>query len=322
MDVAVQEELQQGRRPMPGEDALNDGRSVLRYIGGMQQIDDRGEFRIARLEAGKYYLRVSGMAGDPWAPSYRATYYGGTLDANAAKPISIEPGQDARADIEVVSVQGVRVSGRAHFSGGEAPVPNARALTNAMLTKLDADGRQSWDAMSGNASAAADEFEIRSVLPGKYRLVVMRYLIADLDRYTGNPTLVSVGSRLVEVGATDVVGLDLDLEPPGEIPGTVEFVEGCRRVPMQIRVFGSAGGLGMPTPMLVDAPDGKFVLKGVAPGTAHLDVSAATAGDAVYSQGIKIGERAVEGWGFETPVPSGERLTIQVGCPQQIRSSQ
>ncbi|MBW8714028.1 MAG: carboxypeptidase regulatory-like domain-containing protein, partial [Acidobacteria bacterium] len=81
--------------------------------------DDRGEFRIGRLEPGTYIVQASARRGPNFAeditpagtgptaplPLPLPTYYPGALSLDQAQPIAIERGQ-AAADIEVILAEG------------------------------------------------------------------------------------------------------------------------------------------------------------------------------------------------------------------------
>jgi len=92
------------------------GRPTMR---GGTATDDRGEFRIGRLEPGSYIVQVIGRRGPnpedmlpagalttPPLPLPLPTYYPGALSIDQAQPIVVDRGQ-AAADIEVVLSEGV-----------------------------------------------------------------------------------------------------------------------------------------------------------------------------------------------------------------------
>ncbi|HLJ45423.1 MAG TPA: carboxypeptidase-like regulatory domain-containing protein [Bryobacteraceae bacterium] len=64
----------------------------------MYRANDQGEFRIAHLEAGSYYVVANKPATTGvWDSSYHPTYYPHALDTASAKAIKVVPGQEVRA---------------------------------------------------------------------------------------------------------------------------------------------------------------------------------------------------------------------------------
>ncbi len=224
----------------------------VQKIGGHMTADDRGEFRIAPLAAGQYYLRVYGVYyQSQWEPNYRTTYFGGALDLDSAKPIMLAAGQQVRADIQVVSQSGVRVSGRILLPAGNEPAPGRRIYTSVSLESLSPGEDGTAGRSMANIQAPAQEYEIKSVLPGKYKLVATTYEIPENRGFVGDYKLLYSGSRTLEVGRSDATGIELEMEHPEDIQGTVAFAEGCPREPVRIEISG--GGMRPPAPVTVDA---------------------------------------------------------------------
>ena len=115
------------RIPAPGRV----GRPAMR---SGSSTDDRGEFRIGRLEPGTYIVQASARRGPnmddrmmgPVAttatlPEPLPTYYPGALSIDQAQPITIERGQ-AAADIDIVLAEGIPgvITGTVTTSNGAA----------------------------------------------------------------------------------------------------------------------------------------------------------------------------------------------------------
>jgi hypothetical protein len=88
-----------------------EGRRRWDPLGG-DTTDDEGNFRIANLQSGTYYL----VAGPNWNPQmmsggYPAMYYPGVSDISTASPLQISPGQQLQADINAKPVPTFSVSG-------------------------------------------------------------------------------------------------------------------------------------------------------------------------------------------------------------------
>ena len=95
-----------------------DGRKKWEPAGGASTNED-GEFRIANLVPGLYYLE----AGPSWNPDdlrplhgrregYPALFYPGVPDVASASPLEVGPGQQVNADLRLSSVPFFQVSGR------------------------------------------------------------------------------------------------------------------------------------------------------------------------------------------------------------------
>ena len=149
------------------------GRPTMR---GGTSTDDRGEFRIGRLEPGNYLLQVTARrpnVDEPTptaapAPQPMPTYYPGVLSIDQAQPIAIERGQSA-TDLDIVLAEGVPgvVVGTVTMSNG-SPLPEMNGYVNAR--RAVADGARMFDSyMSGTGVRPDGTF--RLVLPpGDYQL--------------------------------------------------------------------------------------------------------------------------------------------------------
>ena len=128
--------------------------------------DDRGEFRLPRLTAGRYCLFLDpGESALAWlAGGYQVQYRGGTLDAEDAQAVQVPAGEEMRnVDCVLRRTVGVTVRGRVVLPQGMAKeklpsVPylwrGEGALGGGEAAKVEPDGR----------------FVIPYVRPGKYRL--------------------------------------------------------------------------------------------------------------------------------------------------------
>ena len=143
------------RIPAPGRT----GRPMMR--GGVST-DDRGEFRVGRLEAGTYLVQVSARRGQnpeemgasaaPGAaplPQPLPTYYPGVLSVDQAQPITIEKGQSA-TDIDVVLAEGIpgTVIGTVTMSNGSG-FPEGNAYVNVRRVTTDANRMDGFSTGTG-----------------------------------------------------------------------------------------------------------------------------------------------------------------------------
>ena len=66
--------------------------------------DDRGQYRLAGLTGGKYYVRMGGWDSAPpksETDGFAPAYYGGAEDLESAATLTVEPGREIRADFSV-----------------------------------------------------------------------------------------------------------------------------------------------------------------------------------------------------------------------------
>lgn len=100
----------------------NEGRKYLAAVGGEVRTDEDGNFRIANLSAGRYYVavkagnvtgRVLGARTSKSSEAYPPViYYPGTADRAAMTPLDLVPGQKAEASFSLTVVPAYKVSGR------------------------------------------------------------------------------------------------------------------------------------------------------------------------------------------------------------------
>jgi len=164
--------------------------------------DDRGEYRLAPLTAGTYYVVATGRpwyAGEEASPNgamvYPATYYPGTTDMHGASPLALASGGEVEADIRLRATSGAHLHIRCPGSGLEADRCPGFVSVHA----------QSFDGI-GIYEESAD-----GVPPGRYTLTL-----------NGNNQW---ARKVVDVGSGDQT-VDLTLKPAPVITGKVTFKNG------------------------------------------------------------------------------------------------
>ena len=271
--------------------------------------NDLGEYRTARLEPGSYFLRAGqGMPGAVPDRTLRMTYYPRVLDMAQAKAVAVTAGQVVRADVQILRLTGVKISGRVDVPVDPSATGARRKITQLMLISRD---EPMPGAVPVHGVARNDSYEVPEVLPGRYTL-----LAAVMDQ-----SLATVGlgkplyglAREVEVGDKDLPGVDLELRPLPELRGTVTFDEGCPAQPMRINLSGRHmfGRIAE----VVSGADGSFVIPDAGPG--RYTVSAWAAGNSSYGarvSGVALGDKAVSAEGFLYPSAGNEALNLRVGC--------
>ena len=99
----------------------------------------------------------------------------------------------------------------------------------------------------------------------------------------GRPKSLLLGSRRLEVGESDVENVEIALNPPMDLSGTVTFEENCPAVPLTvgIQTFNRLAA-GLPSRTVIE--NGEFTLQGVAPGKSSLTVRPAPGANATPAQ--------------------------------------
>lgn len=171
-----------------------------------------GDFRIAKLRAGRYYLvaepqqRGFDLASRPNAGT--PTYYPGTNDFSDAEQIEVATGQVVEGVyLPMRQSASFTVRGSVHGAG-----PDAKGINVYLSPDTTVLG-----AVSNRGTTTTDEtgaFEISNVLPGSYNLGA--YLRGD------NPLAGRVSLNV----NSNVSGVVVELQPPFDIRGTVAAEEG------------------------------------------------------------------------------------------------
>jgi hypothetical protein len=231
------------------------------------ETNERGEYRVFGLAAGRYYLWVDDAG--KWDERYSGQFRGGTREPDERTAVEVKAGQEAaNVDCTLARVEGVRVSGQlATNSGREAIValePVERWLGRRHATSY----------------SRAGAFTLRHVLPGRYRLTAT----------TGNSIQPKpadlVDTQMLEVGTTDVSGISLNLRPQEAVnlAGTLEMEEGGEAPATEIRLSAHIGSLRR----TAVSEGGKFTLPGVPPGRHNLEILPAGGYNAVPRDAIPI----------------------------------
>lgn len=173
--------------------------------------DDRGRFRMAGFEPGKYYLRAIKRPPDAsgpltttssvnWTPT---TYYPGILNAALASSVEIAVGQVVNVDITIPQSNPYTVAGRIVDS-----VPGQTQPIQLVLMRRDygapAETFSSSLETLSLAAGSGGKFEIRGVPSGSYEL------FATVREQSTTPGPPGPGLTLVARIAFDVSDQDLD----------------------------------------------------------------------------------------------------------------
>ncbi len=188
---------------------------------GAERTNDLGEYRIAGLAAGRYYISVTpppnlknlietisnkpsaemsgnGEQDKPQPASYATSYYPDVKDRAQASAVQLLPGADFPANFSLTPSPTVTIRG----SVANIPAGNPAVI---MLRSADAN-----PVMTATEVRKDGGFEIRDVSPGSYTL-----LATVIGATAGAPT----ARQKLDVGADSITGLRVTLEVGGEIHG-------------------------------------------------------------------------------------------------------
>lgn len=171
------------------------------YQASQAVADDRGCYRFAHLEPGRYYVVV---AAHPWYAgvlagaeasgskatpdvTYPTTFYPGVADVGSASPILVTDGEDATADFRLSEVPAVRLR-LSHFNKDPQKPRNASLEQRFFGATINEMGEREI--------SVDDSLEIRGVPAGRY--------VLEIESYDG--------SRTKRAMVVNVAG-DMELDP-------------------------------------------------------------------------------------------------------------
>jgi hypothetical protein len=267
--------------------------------------NELGEFRLASLRPGKYVIsaipepdrgqrgreRPIRSARNAVAEEYATTYYPSTMNPVNASPIEIIPGaQSSGINITLERTRSVRVKG--HVTGG-----GRSQRADVMLTT---HGDASYGNLSREAPAdSKGAFQLDGVVPGSYILLADE--MVEGKRYSARTPL--------EVRDANIDGIELALEPPGEIQGrlVVEDNGDLMSKPFRLLLQSRADSFGAQYLHLEDESTFKVEESGFA---GPYDVKAGGLPGDFYVKSIRLGQRDVLETGFEFTPGAADVLTL------------
>jgi hypothetical protein len=276
------------------------GKRVLVVEGG-GLLNELGEYRIANISPGNYYLAARGnvtstefrvMLADapsaifPETPeeSYQITYYPSSLSPEGAATVQVAPGAEIRAvDIRLRKARVFRVRGQV-VDGATGQLV---AETRVGLVPEQPRSILSMSSLSGRPIPGG-EFEITDVLPGAYDLV------AQVNRR--GQTLYA--RQFVTVTDRNVADIIVRIPVPFDVQGRVRLHErdpqaaeslAQQTVPLEhLRLaLVTVERLGVGIPEARVQADGSFILRGVVPDRFFFSLSGVPPG--WYVKSIIVG---------------------------------
>jgi protocatechuate 3,4-dioxygenase beta subunit len=278
--------------PIPGQrvEALEirteGGRRTYRQRGWCTS-DDKGEFRLGELSAGRYLVRVMGRegsilhVGDLSRLVNQDERYGPTTWPNASRraegtPIRIQWGESHRLEFTLSLRPAFVVRGR--IEG----YPAYKSLTMRLLIDGEEDA-----GIRPTLNVATGEFALFDVAPGRYELEATNPSPREAEASEFGPTSVTVG-------AANVGGVALR---PKELSSVALTVAGCPDPKMQgtIRLSGTTRGsrrdnrivAGETAAELSRLPRGPYILAWLPAGNCYV-AAAQSSGVNVLADGLTV----------------------------------
>ena len=206
---------------------------------GAPQVDDQGEFRVAALAPGRYYVLAEPDrmweqqhhpdVNDLPAVRQQPTWYPSSPDVESASPITLAGGQQLHGlDIRLRLGTGSKLRIRGKVSGSEnIPTPSGdpravgpRVFAQRASPSVDEDGY-------GGTIRPDGSFEINFLPSGTYDVWVKQ----------GYPSSSILGHATVRVDGRDVENVLIELRPPQTLHVTVRIEGNEATKPQQLPVY-------------------------------------------------------------------------------------
>lgn len=276
---------------------------------GSVQSDDKGEYRIANILPGKYYIMARcfqsielphafiprGPLKDLPVLTYAAQFYPGASAPSGAAKVQASPNANlAGIDFRMLPATGVTVRGRITV------VPSDHNLRIVLQPKDPV--RREWHSPSPRFNPSTGEFHFSNVESGSYEVIA-----------AGSGDGLSYFAQLpVEVGTAPLEPIDVVLSPVPALSGTIS-IEGEVKLPMsnlQVTMQPlNSRPIMQPPPQVQVQNDGTFTLNSVLPGRWRLAVNGAPG----YLKSVTQGDHELSPVDFEVAPSVSSPLKIVIG---------
>ncbi len=258
-----------------GEPVAGVGVEVVRinYLpGGLREIyltsnslsDDQGNFRIAALPPGSYFVRAGGLIQRPkfqvalkegpgGSSQYRETYFPGTAQLDEAQPIKISPGSES-GNIRISLAPEKTYT----ITGAIVGAPrDAKLKPTELRVERRSVAQQMWN-WYGFPLGDDGSYALRMLAPGEYTLTAMA-LKPDDDNKAAQE--IDEGFASVRVVDSDVRA-DIQIGRAGEVRGKVDAPAGFPFAGKQI-ILQTTGSRYYPSDL---DSTGRFDVRNAPPG--------------------------------------------------------
>jgi protocatechuate 3,4-dioxygenase beta subunit len=252
---------------------------------GSGTVNDLGEYRIAGLQPGRYFIAVQPRGDYGPAPlhvrppgeevdrNYVTVYYPGVFEQSQATPLDLEPGQEARGiDIQVRKAATVHVRGRVLDDAGNP-------LSGIAVTVVSGENPVAGF-VGRNMGVVRDDgaFDVSGIPPGTHTLIANR-----MSREHGRAS----ATLRVEVGLHDLDGVILRMSPPAQISGIIRAAENPNLDAVRVTLDPmDNSSFDMQSSRTLGAGN-TFTVPGIPPGNYRVDVFGAP--DGYYVKSVQVG---------------------------------
>lgn len=265
--------------------------------GGQSQTNDRGEFRLSSINAGKYLLLamhrngpgLALLSADGTRSGYVPTYFPGVDRPDQGQWLHFKAGQEvASFNMVMRRTKMFRVRGR--FTGGEPPKDLQESFRQVMLKpKLSSDEAFSAGIFISKGAPLQPKdgkFDVPEVQPGRYSLEVLSY--------AGGSQRV-LGKMEIAVSDSNIEGIEVPEIQLAGITTTLKLEDETKPINLNgIRVDLVGADMGNPANQRIDRKDGGgFEVKNLAPDRWRVQVT--TNSQPVYLKSIRAGGKELEG---------------------------
>ncbi|HLH39194.1 MAG TPA: carboxypeptidase-like regulatory domain-containing protein [Bryobacteraceae bacterium] len=297
--------------PIPASVMLyRQGRNLGEKIlvrAGSAQANERGEFKLANIQAGHYYLSATAMDPNGRRINRDSAFYGDTADWKQSNAVTVHDGESLTGiDFHIPKQVAVELHGR--IRGLPPPETEPAAPPNRIKPTL------------GTPRARVTVYEMEGAMPfnigapvdaeGQFRITLSagRYRFDVNAGAEGEKTY--AGSQIVDVqpGMGD---LELAVAPVGDLKGRLKIEGGTPQQPSGIQINlqrspGATSGVYSARP----AEDGSFTIEQVSPGEWSLNVAQMPRG--AYLKSATLGEKDVRFERFAIEAGSDAALNIVI----------
>lgn len=269
------------------------GKLVRARSGRFAWTDDRGEYRVTGLSAGKYYISAerrealfpdgNEASSAPGQPSRIRTFYPHAPNLERAIPVEVQAGQVLSGmEISLLTAPTYHIRGKIV---GNLPTDAHNVMLNVMPSDLD------MMMFRGHGNVNEDlTFDLAGIAPGSYFLNLL--VMQSVGR--------AVTQVPIEVGTQDLNDVEIHVLPEGTLRGRVR-IDG--RDPLNARstdltkvrvglIATEGSGLGN-TPHTSANADGTFSLQEIIPRKYFANISGVPAG--TYLKSVRLNGQEVLG---------------------------